>query len=75
MYDPAVQTALLRALARWKRLPEEDLFGMLSPVDRLRFRMDALRDLEADGLVQRAVIGDEAVITITERGLQQVGAT
>ncbi len=68
MYDPAVQRALLEKLARWRRLPQEDLLGMLSPSDRLRYRDDALRDLEWDGLVSIVVVGDEPVVSITDAG-------
>jgi hypothetical protein len=68
MYDPAIQRALLETLLRWKRLPEGDLVAMLSPVDRLRFRPDALKDLEWEGLVTIATIGDEPVIAITQAG-------
>jgi hypothetical protein len=68
MYNPAVQRALLEMLARWRRLPETDLIGMLSPVERLRYRDDALKDLEWDGLVVIRVSGDEPVIEITPAG-------
>jgi hypothetical protein len=68
MYDPSVQRALLERLARWRQLPEGDLIGMLGPVDRLRFRPEALEDLEWDGLVVANRAGDERVITITEAG-------
>ena len=51
MYDPAVQRAVLEKLARWRRLPEGDLIGMLSAVERLRFRPEALDDLVWDGLI------------------------
>src|SRR5918911_5393452 len=68
MYDPAVQRALLEKLARWRRLPEGDLIGMLSPVERLRYRPDALDDLEWDGLVEARASGDERVLSITPAG-------
>ena len=68
MYDPAVQRALLERLARWRRLPEGDLIGMLGPVERLRYRPEALADLEWDGLVVARTAGDERVISITEAG-------
>lgn len=68
MYDPAVQRALLEQLARWRRLPEGDLIGMLGPVERLRYRPEALADLEWDGLVVARAAGDERVISITEAG-------
>ena len=68
MYDPAVQRAVLEKLARWRRLPEGDLIGMLSPVERLRFRPEALDDLVWDGLIQTELAGDERVVSITEAG-------
>jgi hypothetical protein len=68
MYDPAVQRALLERLARWRELPEGDLIGMLGAVDRLRYRPEALEDLEWEGLVQVRAAGDERVIAITEAG-------
>jgi hypothetical protein len=68
MYDPAVQRALLEKLVRWRQLPEGDLIGMLSPVERLRYRREALDDLEWDGLVAAHQAGDERVVRITEQG-------
>jgi hypothetical protein len=68
MYDPAVQRALLQKLARWRQLPEGDLIAMLDPVARLRYRPEALDDLEWDGLVVARVAGDERMVSITEAG-------
>jgi hypothetical protein len=68
MYDPAVQRALLEKLARWRQLPEGDLIAMLSPVERLRYRPEALDDLEWEGLVVVRTSGDERVVSITEAG-------
>jgi hypothetical protein len=68
MYDPAVQRALLEKLARWRHLPEGDLIAMLSPVERLRYRPEALDDLEWGGLVSARAAGDERVVSITEAG-------
>ena len=68
MYDPAVQRAVLEKLARWRHLPEGDLIGMLSPVERLRYRPEALDDLEWDGLIVARVAGDERMVSITEAG-------
>ncbi len=68
MYDPAVQRALLEKLAHWRQLPEGDLIAMLSPVERLRYRPEALDDLEWDGLVVARAAGDERVVSITEAG-------
>ena len=68
MYDPAIQRAVLEKLARWRQLPEGDLIGMLSPVERLRYRPEALDDLEWDGLIEARVSGDERMVSITEAG-------
>jgi hypothetical protein len=68
MYDPGVQRALLERLARWRHLPEGDLIGMLSAADRLRYRPEALADLEWDGLVVARQAGDERMLSITEAG-------
>ncbi len=68
MYDPAVQRVILARLARWRRLPQSDLLEMLGPEDRLRFRPEALEDLEWEGLVQSETVGDEPVISLTEAG-------
>lgn len=68
MYDPAVQRAVLEKLARWRQLPEGDLIAMLSPVERLRFRPEALDDLEWDGLIEARLAGDERMLSITAAG-------
>src|SRR5438105_601435 len=68
MYDPAVQRAVLEKLARWRHLPEGDLIGMLGAVERLRYRPEALDDLEWDGLISARLAGDERVVSITEAG-------
>jgi hypothetical protein len=73
MYDPAVQRAVLEKLARWRHLPEGDLIGMLSPVERLRFRPEALDDLEWDGLIVAHLVGDERMLSITEAGEAWLG--
>ncbi|HTD77930.1 MAG TPA: hypothetical protein VK898_09865 [Chloroflexota bacterium] len=68
MYDPAIQRAVLEKLARWRRLPEGDLIGMLSAVERLRYRPEAVQDLEWDGLIVAREAGDERMLSITEAG-------
>ena len=68
MYDPSLQPIVLSKLAQWGRLTESDLQTMLSPEQRVRLADDLLKDLEWDGLVTIQVIGDEPVISITERG-------
>ena len=68
MYDPGLQPIVLGKLAKWGRLTESDLDAMLRPEDRLRLREDLLADMAWDGLVTVQTIGDEPVITITEKG-------
>ncbi len=68
MYDPGLQPIVLEKLAKWGRLTESDLQTMLPPLQRVRLTDDLLKDLEWEGLVTLRVVGDEAVITITEQG-------
>ena len=68
MYDPSLQPVILSKLAKWGRLTESDLDAMLRPEDRLRLRGDLLQDMAWDGLVTVETIGDEPVITITDKG-------
>jgi len=68
MYDPSLQPVVLTKLAKWGRLTESDLDAMLRPEDRLRLREDLLQDMACDGLVTVEVVGDEPVITITDKG-------
>lgn len=68
MYDPSLQPVILTKLAKWGRLTESDLDAMLRPEDRLRLRGDLLQDMAWDGLVTVETIGDEPVITITDKG-------
>lgn len=68
MYDPAVQRAVLEQLVRWRRIAEGDLIGMLSAAERLRFRPEALSDLEWDGLIAMQRVGDERMVSITPDG-------
>ncbi|MBI4494547.1 MAG: hypothetical protein HY690_17345 [Chloroflexi bacterium] len=68
MYDPLLQTLMLQKLARWRRLTLGDLLSMLAPEQCLRFRPQVLQDLESAHLIAVQVVGDEAVLTITEAG-------
>lgn len=70
MYDPSLQPIVLAKLARWGRLTESDLQTMLTPYERVGLRDDLLKDLEWDGLLTIQVVGDEPVMSITERGRQ-----
>ena len=44
------------------------IVAMLSPVERLRFRPEALDDLVWDGLIVAREAGDERVVSITSAG-------
>ena len=68
MYDPSLQPVVLEKLAKWGRLTESDLQSMLTPEQRLRLREDLLKDLAWEGLLTIRVVGDEAVIDITDAG-------
>lgn len=70
VYDLYLRDAVLAKLDHWDRLPEGDLLSMLTPVERLRFRPQVLRDLQAQGLITIAPIGDERVLGITYAGRQ-----
>jgi hypothetical protein len=47
-----------------------DLFQLLPPEDRLRFRDDVIEDLVWQGHIQKDMLGDEIVLSITESGEQ-----
>jgi hypothetical protein len=68
MYDPSLQSVVLAKLAKWDRLTESDLNAMLRPEDRLRLRDDLLQDMAHSGLITLRVVGDEPVLTITDKG-------
>ena len=68
MYDPSLRPIVLEKLAKWGRLTESDLQSMLTPEQRLRLKADLLKDLAWEGLLTIQVVGDEAVIGITDAG-------
>jgi hypothetical protein len=68
MYDPSLQSVVLAKLAKWNRLTESDLDSMLRPEDRLRLREDLLQDMAHSGLITMRVVGDEPVLSITDKG-------
>jgi hypothetical protein len=68
MYDPSMQQVVLARLAKWHRLTESDLNAMLRPEDRLRLRDDLLQDMVHSELIVMRVVGDEPVLTITQKG-------
>ena len=68
MYDPSLQSVVLAKLAKWNRLTESDLDAMLRPEERLRVREDLFQDMAHSGLITMRVVGDEPVLTITDKG-------
>jgi hypothetical protein len=68
MYDPSLRPIVLEKLAKWGRLTESDLQSMLTPEQRVRLKADLLKDLAWEGLLTIRVVGDEAVIGITDAG-------
>lgn len=68
MYDPSLQSRVLRLLERWGSLPLSDLVGMLDPLQRPRFRTELLKDMEWEGLITLRPVGDEVVIGLVPRG-------
>lgn len=57
--------AVLRVLLAWKQLPESDVAGMLS---KYYLITDDFREMEDQGLLTMAFVGDEYVITPTLLG-------
>ena len=58
--DTEMKVAVLRKLREWGPLPESDLSRMLSTYHLIT---DDFRDLEEEGLIEMAFIGDEYVIS------------
>jgi hypothetical protein len=58
--DTEMKVALLRKLREWGPLPESDLSRMLSLYHLIT---DDFRDIEAEGLIEMAFIGDEYVVS------------
>jgi hypothetical protein len=57
--------AVLRVLQTWKQLPESDLSRMLR---RYYLTTDDFREMEDQGLLTMAFVGDEYVIRMTTLG-------
>ena len=57
--------AVLRELLTWKQLPESDLARMVAGYFLIT---DDFRDMEDQGLVTMAFVGDEYVVSITTLG-------
>jgi len=58
-------TAVLRELLIWKQLPESDLARMAPGFFLIT---DDFRDMEDQGLVTMAFVGDEYIVSITTLG-------
>ncbi|GAC1459441.1 MAG: hypothetical protein PVSMB4_18740 [Ktedonobacterales bacterium] len=63
--DTQMKVAVLRKLQQWGPLPESDVSRML-PIYHLI--TDDFRDMEEEGLIDMAFIGDEYVLSTTLLG-------
>lgn len=63
--DTEMKLAVLRKLQQWGSLPESDLGRMLPDYHLIT---DDLRDMEEEGLIEMAFIGDEFVISTVMLG-------
>lgn len=60
--DTEMKVAILHKLQQWGNLPESDLSRMLREYHLIT---DDFRDMEEEGLIQLAFVGDEYVISLT----------
>jgi hypothetical protein len=58
--DTELKLAVLRMLREWGPLPESDLSRMLAAYHLVT---DDFREMEAEGLIEMAFIGDEYVVS------------
>ena len=63
--DSAMRVAVLDKLAQWGPLPESDVSRMLQGYHLIT---DDFRDMEAEGLIDMAFIGDEYVLSVAHLG-------
>ena len=63
--DTDMKVAILRKIQQWGPLPESDISRMLPDFHLIT---DDFRDMEEEGLVDMAFIGDEHVLTVTMLG-------
>ena len=75
MNDAALQSAILRVLARWGSLPETDLIRWLPPAQAAEYGSAVLPALVDAGLVVVRRVGDEPVVKLTERGRAEAGVS
>jgi hypothetical protein len=71
--DVALQSAILRVLARWGTLPETDLIRWLPPTQAVEFGPAVLRAMGDAGLIVVRAVGDERVLKLTEQGRARTG--
>lgn len=60
--DTEMKVAILHKLQQWGNLPESDLSRMLREYHLIT---DDFRDMEEEGLIQLAFVGDEYVVSLT----------
>lgn len=63
--DTEMKVAVLSKLREWGSLPESDVSRMLPAYHLVT---DDFRDLEAEGLIEMAFIGDEYVLSVAQLG-------
>jgi hypothetical protein len=63
--DSLMKAAVLQKLRQWGALPESDVSRMLPAYHLIT---DDFRDMEAEGLIDLAFIGDEYVLSTTLLG-------
>jgi hypothetical protein len=63
--ERAMKVAVLSKLQQWGSLPESDMSRMLPSYHLIT---DDFRDLEAEGLIEMAFIGDEYVLSVAQLG-------
>lgn len=63
--DTEMKLAVLAKLQEWGGLPESDVSRMLPSYHLIT---DDFRDMEAEGLIEMAFIGDEYVLSVAQLG-------
>jgi hypothetical protein len=72
--DAALQSAILRVLARWGSLPETDLIRWLPPALAVDFGPAVLQAMAEARLIVVRNVGDERVVKLTDEGRAQTGS-
>jgi hypothetical protein len=68
--DPRMRRSILERLARWRRVTMSDLQALLPVEERLRFQEQVVEELRSEGLIDMRDVGDEAVLSLTDAGVQ-----